>query len=83
MSAAPLTPELGRFLNRISDKLEDNDLLSASKMYESALLELPTNNYKIRIKLAEIYFQMQGTQKQRMFLRSLMRMIREIPNIAT
>ena len=63
MSAAPLTPELGRFLNRISDKLEDNDLLSASKMYESALLELPTNNYKIRIKLAEIYFQMQEYSK--------------------
>ena len=58
MENTALTPKLGKHLRDISQHIENNELDQATRLYENILKDSTSVSEKMRLNLAELYFQM-------------------------
>ncbi len=71
MESTALTPKLGKHLEHISRHIKSNDLDQATRLYENILRDSTEPSHKIRLNLAELYFQMEKFDRAKKILSPL------------
>ena len=79
MESSALTPKLGKHLEHISRHIKNNDLDQATRLYENILRDSTEPSHKIRLNLAELYFQMEKFDRAKKILSPLANSNRKDP----